>query len=99
MLIKTTVWLLTYWQWKSDNDFGSSSKEYTNAWVDLVNRGGPHHVSDRFYLFIKAVEIEARTILNQELFIDYCSENLAIVLDNTFSKSALWLQAGKVNHS
>ena len=31
--------------------------------------------------------MEARTILNQELFIDYCSENLAIVLDNTFSKS------------
>ena len=79
--------MLTYCQWKSDSDFGSSSKEYTNAWVDLVNRGGPHHVSDRFYLFIKAIEMEARTILNQELFIDYCSENLAIVLDNTFSKS------------
>ena len=47
----------------------SSLEEYTNAWVDLVNRGGLHQVRDEFYLFIKAVEMEARTIINQELLI------------------------------
>ena len=79
--------LLDSWGSKSDNDFGSSLEEYTNAWVDLVNRGGFHHVSDEFYLFIKAVEMEARTILNQELFINYCGEDLKMVLYNTFLKS------------
>ena len=31
--------------------------------------------------------MEARTILNQELFINYCGEDLKTVLYNTFSKS------------
>ena len=50
---------------KSDNDFGSSWEEYTDTWVDLVNRGGLHQVSDKFYLLMKEVEME--TILNQKL--------------------------------
>ena len=79
--------LLGSWGSKSDNHFDCSSTEYTNAWVDLGNRGGFHHVSDELYLFIKAVEMEARTILNQELFIDYCHEDLKMVLYNMFSKS------------
>ena len=58
--------LLGSWGSKSDNHFDCSSTEYTNAWVDLGNRGGFHHVSDELYLFIKAVEMEARTILNQD---------------------------------
>ena len=72
--------LFDSWGSKSGNDFGSSLEEYTNAWVDLVNRGELHHVSDEIYLFIKAVEMEARTILNQELFINYCGEDLKTVL-------------------
>ena len=55
----------------ADNDFDSSLEEYTNAWVDLVNRGGLHHVSDEFYLFIKAVEMEARTIIAVQIFLRY----------------------------
>ena len=31
--------------------------------------------------------MEGRTILNQELFIDYCHEDLKMVLYNMFSKS------------
>ena len=31
--------------------------------------------------------MEARTILNQELLINYCGEELKTVLHNTFSKS------------
>ena len=61
-------------------------EEYTNTWVDLVNRGGLDQVNDKFIL-IKAVEMEARTILNQELLINYCGEELKTVLYNTFSKS------------
>ena len=75
------------WGSKSDNDFGSSFEEYTNAWVDLVNRGGIHQLSDKFYLLIKAVKIEARTILNQELLINYCGEDLKTVLYTTCPKS------------
>ena len=36
--------LLECWGSKWDNDFGSSLEEYTNAWVDLVNRGGLHFI-------------------------------------------------------
>ena len=61
--------LLECWGSKSGNDFGSSLEEYTNAWVDLINRGGLHQVSDEFYLFIKAAEMEPRTMINQELLI------------------------------
>ena len=62
-------------------------EEYTNAWVDLVIRGGLHQVSDEFYLFIKAVDMETRTNINLELLINYCGEDLKTVLCNTFSKS------------
>ena len=62
-------------------------EEYANAWVDLVNRGGIHQLSDKFYLLIKAVKTEARTILNQELLINYCGEDLKMVLYTTCPKS------------
>ena len=79
--------LLECWGSKWDNDFGSSLEEYTNAWVDLVIRGGLHQVSDEFYLFTKAVDMETRTNINLELLINYCGEDLKTVLCNTFSKS------------
>ena len=79
--------LFECWGSKSDSDFGSFLEEYTNAWVDLVNRGGIHQHSDKFYLLIKAVKIEARTILNQELLINYCGEDLKTVLYTTCPKS------------
>ena len=81
--------LLDSWGSKSDNDFGSSLEEYTNAWADLVNRGGVHYVSDEFYLFIKTVAMEVRIILNQELFINYCGEDLEILISSGTSSQIL----------
>ena len=75
------------WGSKSDSDFDSLFEEHTNAWVDLVNRDRLHHVSYKFHLFIKTVKMEARTILNQELLINYCGEDLKTLLYNTFSKN------------
>ena len=66
--------------------------ECTIAWVDLVNRGGLDQVSDELYLFIKSVEMEARTILNQELLINYCGEDLKTVLYIVLSQRVKTLQ-------
>ena len=66
--------------------------ECTIAWVDLVNRGGLDQVSDELSLFIKSVEMEARTILNQELLINYCGEDLKTVLYIVLSQRVKTLQ-------
>ena len=66
--------------------------ECTIAWVHLVNRGGLDQVSDELYLFIKSVEMEARTILNQELLINYCGEDLKTVLYIVLSQRVKTLQ-------
>ena len=54
--------------------------DYTNAWVDKVNRGGLYEVSDQFYLFIRTVELIVRRVLNYNLIVTYAGEDLREVL-------------------
>ena len=54
--------------------------DYTNAWVEKVNRGGLYEVSDQFYLFIRTVELVVRRVLNYNLIVTYAGEDLREVL-------------------
>ena len=54
--------------------------DYTNAWVEKVNRGGLYEVSDQFYLFIRTVELGVRRVLNYNLIVTYAGEDLREVL-------------------
>ena len=54
--------------------------DYTNAWVWKINRGGLYDVSDQFYLFIRAVELVVRRVLNCNLIVTYAGEELREVL-------------------
>ena len=54
--------------------------DYTNAWVEKVNRGGLYEVSNQFYLFIRTVELVVRRVLNYNLIVTYAGEDLREVL-------------------
>ena len=54
--------------------------QYTNEWVDKVNRGGLFLVTDNVYRFIVRVEIVARTILNTKLIATYAGEDLREII-------------------
>ena len=43
--------------------------DYTNAWVEKVNRGGLYEVSEQFNLFIRTVKLVVRRALNYNLIV------------------------------
>ena len=70
--------------WSANRKFSEHNPmslfDYTNAWVEKVNRGGLYEVSDQFYLFIRTVELVVRRVLNYNLIVTYAGENLREVL-------------------
>jgi len=82
--------VLSKWGSKEDDTKSPCSLlEYTNHWVDIVNRGGLMYVSDDFYLFIRRVEVLARKILNLNFLTTYCGEDLKVILQQEFKNSSL----------
>ena len=61
--------------------------EYTSHWVDQVNRRGLVIVNDQFYAFIKLLEHLTRVLMNKNLFIKYCGEDLRKILIELFKNS------------
>ena len=57
------------WQF---NDF----LEYTQLWVNHINRGGLQEVSDQFFLLIRNMEFVVRNILDLNFLITYAGEDL-----------------------
>lgn len=53
--------------------------EYTNEWVENVNREGLFEVKDSFYMFIREVEILVRDCLNIEQIRVYQEEDLRTI--------------------
>ena len=84
---KAVLQLLDTWKQRKDNGSETTFLDYTNKWVERVNRGGLYVVNDEFYIFIRKVENEARTILNRKLIIHYRGEDLREVLMKAFQKS------------
>lgn len=60
---------------------------YTEKWVNHVNRGGLYRVNDQFYLFVKEIELKVRSVLNNNLLVNYCNEDLRKVLTEKLSES------------
>ena len=54
--------------------------DYTNTWVEKVNRGGLYEVSGQLYLFIGTVELVVSRVLNYNLIVTYAGEKLKEVL-------------------
>ena len=63
--------------------------QYTKEWVDKVNRGGLFKVSDDFYIFIRHVEMHARSILNVNLMKRYAGENIHLLLMKKIENSSI----------
>ena len=74
--------VLSVWgaKWKFPEHNPMSLFDYTNAWVEKVNRGGLYEVSDQFYLFIHTVELVVRRVLNYNLIVTNTGEDLREVL-------------------
>ena len=49
--------------------------EYTQYWVEKVNRGGLIYVKDEFYKFIRKIEYTLQEVLNMKLIVVYFREN------------------------
>ena len=64
-------------------------KDYTLHWVDQVNRGGLLIVSDELYSMIKLMENLARQILNKNLLIRYCGDDIRKVIVERFSRNRI----------
>ena len=67
-------------KWKFLEHNPMSLCDYTNEWVEKVNRDGFYEVPDQFYLFIGMVELAVRRVLNYNLIVKYAGENLREVL-------------------
>lgn len=80
--------VLNFW---SDELDGSHETflQYTKEWVDKVNRGGLFKVSDDFYIFIRHVEMHARSILNVNLMKRYAGENIHLLLMKKIENSSI----------
>ena len=50
--------------------------DYTRAWVDQINRGGLHEISDDFFLLIKKMELVVRDVLRVDFLIYYAGEDI-----------------------
>lgn len=84
---KAVAQILDYWRSKDSYEENDTLLEYSKKWVNIVNRGGLHHVSDDFFKFIRAIELVARQILNKNLFKNYKGENLRKLLIEKFKES------------
>ena len=73
-------------------DPASSNKtflQYTEEWTNKINRGGLINVTDKFYIFIRYVEMSAQNILNTNLMKKYSGENIQNLLMSEFNKNNL----------
>ena len=59
--------------------------EYTTQWVEKCNRGGLSLCNHEFYLFIRTVESTARLVLNTSFMINYCGEDIRLLLLEKFN--------------
>jgi len=80
---------------KNDNALNdeSSINDYTCHWVQQVNRGGLFIVNQQFYLFVKLMEHIARIILNKNLLIQYCGQDIRAVLIQRFQGNSILLDS------
>ena len=58
--------------------------EYTNSWIDRINRGGLFVVNDEFFVFVRNIEFVARSIFNKQLLEKYSGEDLRDLLQRKF---------------
>ena len=54
--------------------------DYTNEWIEKINRGGLFLVTDNFYRLIIRIEITVRTVLNVQFLLQYAGEDIRIII-------------------
>lgn len=54
--------------------------EYTNTWVNAINRGGLFRVHDGVYIFFRQVKMVVRTFFNAETIRNYQGESIASLI-------------------
>ena len=78
---KAVLEMVNSWTIKADeNRYSKTLYEYTLSWTEKINRGGLIIVNEKFFIFVRHIELVARTVLNKSLMINYCSEDLRDVL-------------------
>ena len=60
----------------------NSFLDFTNKWLELVNRGGLILVNDNFFIFIRRIENNVRKYLNVKFLLSYKGEDLRDLLYN-----------------
>ena len=63
--------------------------EFTNKWIELVNRGGLIRVSDDMFIFIRRIENIARQTLNIPFLKSYKGEDLRDIINKQLQESSL----------
>ena len=87
---KVIVSILNSWRLSNDADKREQTYlEFSNAWVDRIDRGGLFLVNDDFYVFVKRVEDVARKVFNKKLINSYQGEDLRDTLMKRFEASPI----------
>ena len=82
---KVIVSILNSWRLSNNADEREETYlEFSNAWVDSVDRGGLFLVNDCLYVFVKRIEDVARKLFNKKLIYSYQGEDLRDTLMNRF---------------
>ena len=82
---KVIVSILNSWRLSNNADEREETYlEFSNAWVDSVDRGGLFLVNNCFYVFVKRIEDVARKLFNKKLIYSYQGEDLRDTLMNRF---------------
>ena len=61
-------------------DEKESVEDYSKRWIETISRGGLLFVCDEFYGLIKAIELEVRLVLNKNILVNYCGQNIRSVI-------------------
>ena len=79
--------------WGADADADKEAKlsflDYTKTWVDATNRGGLIAINHQFFILIRRIENVARSVLNLNLIVAYCGDDMRKVLIEKFQSSSL----------
>lgn len=88
---KAVLALLEQLASKNDDDLGDqiTLNDFTCHWVDQINRGGLLKITDDFYAFVELIENLARVVLNKDMLIRYCGDDLRKIVIERFKQNIL----------
>ena len=87
---KVIVTILNSWRLSNNADEREQAYlEFSNAWVDRIDRGGLFLVNDDFYVFVKRIEDVVRKVFNKNLINSYQGEDLRDTLMRRFEASPI----------